>query len=147
MISPYLIKQALIEYNRNLLEKDRLNIILDVLEDMDDQPSGSGIIKLPEGNPLSDGMRKAIKITTKDSIRLQIYFMDFNIKIAEDFMNRLDGLDLEIVQSKFVERLSYADLAQKFNYCHSQVFRYIEQMIITHSDEMNFEKMGGIPRK
>lgn len=125
----YLIKKSLVNYAENCKRKGLLEDHVCALESKQYGPSGSGIVKMPDGNPPDRSEVITSRMMDIDSLKKQIEHFDYEIKIANDMMYSMSGKDFELLYAKYVKRMTYDELYKEFHYSRMQIHRIINGCI------------------
>lgn len=137
MLDPFLIKQSLINYSENCKRKGNLESQLEALESKQYGPSGTGIVKMPEGNQPDRCEVITTRMMSMDNIRKQIQHFNFEIEIAEEMMQSTTGREYDLIQAKYVKRKTSDELNQEFHYSKMQIQRIIDACITRFSISKN----------
>lgn len=129
-MEPFLVKQALFNYVENRKIHEELTGQLAALEAKQYGPSGSGIVKPPEGNKPSRDEQLIDRMEKMQSIKSDLEHINHEIETVTKFLDVLDGAELELITYKFIDRVDYFGLYEKFGFSRTQLYRLVEDIIL-----------------
>lgn len=129
-MEPFLVKQALFNYVENIKIRDELVGQLAALEAKQYGPSGSGgIVKAPEGNKPTRDEMLIDRMTRMQNITSDLEHIEHEITTVTKFLEILEGPELELITYKFIDRIDYFGLYEKFGFSRTQLYRLVEDII------------------
>lgn len=119
---------ALTYYNKFRKELIKIENEIGLINDQKTRVQGGIIFKNNRSNT-SNNDRLLNLLEIEDGLRLEYNLLMYYIKIVDDFLSNQNDFDRRVLIGRFIEKLSWYEMENRFNFSKRQLYRIISKII------------------